>query len=290
MIGFVETNRETSGTVEIADGTVVDVISVSEAAQYRNDTTFLICSSYVKEMERELARIGAVHVYNCQWMHQVYSYAADVHVRRFIERYQPQGGVALDVGANIGVFSSMMHQRAAQIIAFEPNPRVVPHLRRNLEGYANIQLYEVGVGARPGRASFHLDLLTEFGTSSTLQPQEDGVYWQSHEVDIVTLDDVMRNQAGPVRFIKIDAEGVDIDVLEGAREIILTDKPAFVIEASANDLAARSDMMSFLDQHYSLIRLEDNTPLRNLIPAPDLNSFLDQIFEVRTQNIGAIPR
>jgi FkbM family methyltransferase len=58
--------------------------------------------------------------------------------RRFVEHSLARGGVAFDVGANVGAFSTLMARYADQVHSFEPSPATYAALARNLRGIANV--------------------------------------------------------------------------------------------------------------------------------------------------------
>src|SRR6185312_7537982 len=64
-----------------------------------------------------------------------------------------EGSVVLDIGAYLGYFTALAGKRGAQVIAFEPDPRTLPYLRRNVEsnGIADrVRIVGRAVGPEPG--------------------------------------------------------------------------------------------------------------------------------------------
>ncbi len=144
--------------------------------------------------------------------------------------HAPQNAMALDVGANIGnhtvYFGKVLD---LDTIAFEPTPRSHAVLCKNialnqLEG--KVQALRIGAGAQPGRASVLTCDATNWGMNQ-LNENSDG------EIEVKRLDDIART--GPVVLMKIDVEGMEMDVLRGAAEILRTDRPLLYIEAATDD-------------------------------------------------------
>lgn len=127
--------------------------------------------------------------------------------------------VVLDIGANIGVTTAIFARRAGVVHAFEPSPRALAILRRNLP--ANAVLHPVAVGAICGTTRIDegtdIDMATVGGA---------GV-----EVPIVTVDSL---DLAP-GFIKIDVEGYEVPVIEGARRTIAECRPIIMFEAWDDD-------------------------------------------------------
>jgi FkbM family methyltransferase len=120
----------------------------------------------------------------------------------------------VDVGANIGAFSlyQVMVKRAQLVIAFEPSPQVFPRLARNVlvNGLTNVRTVNAAVGDRVGVVTFSEGPLSMNGRVS-----ESG----STSVPCVTLDQELSDIAR-VDILKIDTEGFEIRVLQGAIEIL----------------------------------------------------------------------
>jgi len=131
----------------------------------------------------------------------------------------------VEVGANVGnhVVFYAQHMAAERIFPFEPNPESVRLLRANI---ANNQLDGViddrGIGIGLGRedGSFHIE--TQENNLGAARLREGG------SIPVRPLDAVMAGEK--VDFIKIDAEGMEFEVLAGARETLAANRPPIYIE------------------------------------------------------------
>lgn len=134
---------------------------------------------------------------------------------------------ALDIGANKGVWAWLMARCTATVHAFEPNPKLLAELRRNVRGRATV--HGIALSDRSGTAELRIPR-TEKGYSnqgSSLSEAKVKGDFLAYPVTAQRLDDL---DLGPVGFIKIDVEGHELAVLEGARATIARDKPTMVIE------------------------------------------------------------
>lgn len=122
----------------------------------------------------------------------------------------------LDVGANHGEMLLLPElPRNAQIYAFEPNPALVPLLRRSLaDSRIAAEVVEAAVGSIDGHIAMHVDLHWS-GTSSLIAANTSGAY-KTVEVPITRLDTFLAglNLNGSL-LVKIDVEGLEWDVLQG---------------------------------------------------------------------------
>ncbi len=144
--------------------------------------------------------------------------------------------VALDVGANIGnhaiFFGSFL---AEHLIAIEPNPDVIPVLRRNLsKNVDDYTLYECAVGEKAGRGTL-VAPEDNIGAARVDLQNEEG------NTEITTLDIVFsswrQTQNDPIylSLIKIDVEGMEAQVLKGAENTILEYRPHIFVEAATKE-------------------------------------------------------
>jgi FkbM family methyltransferase len=141
------------------------------------------------------------------------------------------GDVVWDIGAHIGFFSLLASRLvgvSGAVVAFEPVVENRLRLRRSLtlNGAVNVCVRGEAVAGQTGTAVLHAR-----GSSSmwTLQPGE--VKPSSSVVECITLDDLARAMPTP-KLIKVDVEGLELDVLQGAQRLLRDCRPTLVIEIS----------------------------------------------------------
>ena len=136
--------------------------------------------------------------------------------------------VFYDIGANAGFFSlvaSRLVSPGGQVFAFEPLPEnadVIDEQFR-LNDLTNAEVVRAAVGRTTGSA--RLTVTGEPSTAHLAGPDDIA----SVDVRLVSLDDFVREH-GPPDLVKIDAEGAEADVLEGARRLVAERSPAFLVE------------------------------------------------------------
>ncbi|HEY5254780.1 MAG TPA: FkbM family methyltransferase [Acidobacteriaceae bacterium] len=141
-------------------------------------------------------------------------------------------GVVLDVGANIGYYSLYVLPRTSAVYAFEPDPRALDVLRFNLAPHANAHIQGVAVGKYIGKSVFILESNCEV---SHLAGTSNQIVGQRCEVDVTTIDQFVSDKDLHITGIKIDVEGADLDVIEGAVKTLASQAPLVLTETAPEE-------------------------------------------------------
>jgi FkbM family methyltransferase len=134
---------------------------------------------------------------------------------------------SIDVGANRGEFTAALRQAGFEVDCFEPLASLVKELESRFAGDASVRIHEIACSNRDG-----LSNLYEFSTADTnldrtlfstlkLHPTYDGLSLDQHSlVQTSRLDTIFGDTPElPLGLLKIDTEGHDIAVLQGATKI-----------------------------------------------------------------------
>lgn len=159
----------------------------------------------------------------------------------FIGSRHGRRGVYIDVGANIGNHSIYFGKFLADlVVSVEPNPAVLPVLRRNLGSnlkQGSFRLFECALGAEEGRGSVAAERegAADIGQARIrVLPKGEA---PANAVEITTLDSLVarleaeQGRELPIAAIKVDVEGMELEVLKGARETLLRKRPHLFLEA-----------------------------------------------------------
>lgn len=138
--------------------------------------------------------------------------AGRVHGLALFKDYCRPGDVAVDVGANIGEVSILLSKGAGpsgQVFAFEPNPRIYRYLLGNLalNHCENVTPANLAVGAAPGVVRMSNDKRDDM--NRIVDGGEIAVTCTTLDTHLPPLD--------RIAFLKVDVEGGELRVLEGAR-------------------------------------------------------------------------
>lgn len=142
------------------------------------------------------------------------------------------GTVAIDVGANVGLFTVALADRLGtegEVWSFEPFAPTADRLRANIaqNALSNVEVFEVAAGQ--DARSVRLTIGDDAAFNTTAQD----VSGTAHVVvDQVRLDDIWVARGQPaVSLIKVDTEGTESCVLAGATELLATSMPTVIVEA-----------------------------------------------------------
>ncbi|HEY9487330.1 MAG TPA: FkbM family methyltransferase, partial [Chryseosolibacter sp.] len=149
-----------------------------------------------------------------------------------------------DVGANIGFLTLQFANRCKKgiVYAFEPDSETFYKLTQNvnLNKFGNIQLFHTAIGSKSGTGELYRMYESNPGANRILS-QKPAVSVRSETVRITTLDEYdSKGCFKTVDLIKIDVEGFELFVLEGARNLILQRRPILFIELVDQNLKLQS--------------------------------------------------
>ena len=127
-------------------------------------------------------------------------------------QYIKQWRVCLDIGSNIGQWTRPLSKKFESVVCFEPNPNFRECFEKNIQE-KNVLLWPYGLSDKEHKAKQDFN--------STVLQQEDG------DIDCRTLDSFGLTN---VDFVKIDVDGFEIPLLNGARETLSKNDPVINIE------------------------------------------------------------
>jgi FkbM family methyltransferase len=162
---------------------------------------------------------------------------------KYLDTFGPNRGLALDIGANMGVFSYALAPLYPEVHAFEVNPAMVDILKKAVP--KNVTVHHVGLSDEVCTKTLHIP----YKNGKMLHGWvsfEDGHCpaadeYRKLEIRTLTLDSLGLKEVG---FIKMDVEGHEMKVLAGSRQTILTNRPRLFIEVQPENLM---EVQSFMD-------------------------------------------
>jgi FkbM family methyltransferase len=223
-------------------------------------------SARLRQIVRELLPIRVLHGYR-MLRHTVLAPAE--RELALLPQYLKSDAVAVDVGANVGLYTTVMARHAAQVVAFEPHPDCAAYLRKlrlprcqiieaalsDSDGHAMLRVPHEGRGENPALA--------------TLAEANDAAA-RAVSVKTMCLDSALAQHlpaTARIGFIKIDVEGHEAAVLRGAAGVITRDRPILLTEVEARHGSDVEAVFAMLASHgYSGFALIDESGLQPIDP------------------------
>jgi FkbM family methyltransferase len=142
--------------------------------------------------------------------------------RHHILEIIPSKRTFIDVGTNVGIWSLPMTKNFKKVVSYEPSKQNLECLKANIPN--GIDLREKAIANFTGTADFH-QAGKNCGDGKLCRP---GV-GSSYSVPVVRLDD---EQLDEVDLIKIDVQGWEYEVLDGARKLLEEQRPWVIFEVN----------------------------------------------------------
>ncbi len=187
----------------------------------------------------------------------------------FLENYLKniKSGVVIDVGANVGNYTTDVLTLAPglNVYAFEPHPVTFLKLARKLESFNNVKTINKGLSSK--KSALNLYDYQESDGSSHASLYEDVIteihgagFAAAYKVELIVLDDFIDSEGiDEIELLKIDTEGNELLVLQGGSKAIESGKiKAIHFEFNEMNAASRTffrDFWKILKNNYRFFRL-----------------------------------
>lgn len=180
-------------------------------------------------------------------------------VTKIFTQIVSRGDVCLDIGANIGWFTTLFQKltgESGHVHAFEPVPSIFEHLRRNVtmnEPPRNVTLNNIALGDVEKEIEMHVfrDLPDGHASMATFGEEN----YETFGCPMITLDSYLtQNKVGDVRVVKMDIEGAELMMLKGASKLF-DQKELPVLEVEMALATTRgfgylpNDLVEFISSH-----------------------------------------
>jgi FkbM family methyltransferase len=190
------------------------------------------------------------------------------------------GDLVVDAGANKGAYLYWLRQfvgSAGTVLAYEPQPQLANYLQRACTAFrwSNVQIQSIALSNRGGKSNLHIPgggISPGASLESSVLEKASG---SSFECTVDTLDHQLTGRPGP-SFLKVDVEGHELALFQGAAETLRSHKPALLFECERRHLSKHTmeDVFAYLtkDFGYSGLLLQG----RSLLPLGKFNPDVHQ--------------
>lgn len=206
------------------------------SASYALKRFLRICDSRWTQKTQEVQfRGGRFQFYCTYWWSDASQTLLDSEIAPYLaalgDDFEPS--VIIDVGAATGHFAILAAKifPRSTVYAFEPSKRQRILLARNarLNGVKNLEIEPFGLWNRADQLAFRTN-----GAESSFEPVSrfQGQLRFLEKVAVLPLDQWAREKSvSGIDLIKMDAEGAEIEILEGAQEVLDRDHPRLLVQA-----------------------------------------------------------
>jgi FkbM family methyltransferase len=130
----------------------------------------------------------------------------------------------VDVGANVGLMTrAMLDSGASQVICVEPMPKWADELDKLQKELGKVQVFRMGLAERPCDGWSVTEDRNNLGNAGLTYFEGD------FKIPVTTLDLLMRSE--PFQFLKIDVEGMELEVIMGGWRSVCRNRPIIVYES-----------------------------------------------------------
>ena len=157
-------------------------------------------------------------------------------------KYVSNKGVALDIGAHVGIWTKRLSTVFQKVICFEPVKSHVECWRENCKGIKNVEIHEVGVSDKIDTVD--MKIMQHNSGESTLQFIPDRT--RTGKIEKVNLKTIDNFNFSKVSFVKIDVEGHELFTLKGAINTLKKCRPTIFIEIHNKELRKENNAYKFL--------------------------------------------
>lgn len=236
-----------------------------------------------------LAALGGPRVRHALYINRLMRWGRGDQEWRVLEHLVDRSRPAVDVGANAGIYAGRLSKLCPRVHAFEPIPWLADALRNQMR--SNVTVHRIALSDRAGEAKLRIPTedicLTTIDDNNPLAP---GLHIKVVSCQVARLDDVISD---PVGFIKIDVEGHEMAVLEGALQLIRKNRPTFVVESEhTHNPAAPQNVFDFMKREgYSGVYLRHGIPyaLSTTTPGGIVNYIFFPSEDPRTKQFLGVP-
>lgn len=157
----------------------------------------------------------------------------EVDLQRAFALFVSPGMTVYDVGANVGFYSVIAARLAGpngRVVAFDPlrkNAEMIEHNAR-LNRFAHISVHEIALGNDDGEAEFLVSKNPSWGRLKIAGRPQSVI--AEEMVSVRCIDSLARDGLTAADVMKIDVEGAEVEVLEGARKTLRSARPILFID------------------------------------------------------------
>lgn len=168
----------------------------------------------------------------------------EFYLTKFFIKNLKDNDIFYDIGANYGFYTYLSLEFCKEVHSFEPLPTVFKELENNLSTVNKVFLNNVAISNINGLINLYLSVSSDVSTINEeileITPYK---YFDKVKVKAITLDEYINNHSKPT-VIKMDAEGAESMIIEGARQFLKNNSPIITMEVWSGENGKNISMRS----------------------------------------------
>jgi len=177
------------------------------------------------------------------------------------EWFDISGGAFIDVGANIGRYTVGLAENFDKVYAFEPVRETFVTLEKNihLNGLENVTAIQIGLWNCSDEKEISIGIHKGLSSIVISLPHS-----QTQKIVVDTCDSIAESlDIHDVSLVKIDAEGAEVEIIDGMEKLLLRDSPRVIVEVKSMNRKKVPMMLKRLG--YTLIEVRGENHLFEII-------------------------
>jgi FkbM family methyltransferase len=167
---------------------------------------------------------------------------------KLVVQHVKKGSTCIDIGAHFGFYSMLLAKYfQCKVYSFEPTPYTQKVLARNIvlnHLEANVEIVPKAVSFKDDVCTFYIQEFNGAVSNSLIDYHHSDEHKTPYKVQVTSVDNFSVDKK--IDFIKIDAEGEELQVLKGASKTIKKDKPKMLLALHPPAMKARGDSLKMI--------------------------------------------
>lgn len=210
----------------------------------------------------------------------------------FVRKFVEPGMNAIDIGANYGLYASAMASSLTgegKLWCFEPTPNTAAALRNTIAKNAfedTVEVIEAGLSDHEGEASFFMAPNAELNSLT----RDENSDMEEVTIKLRTMDECAKSFGWPaIDFIKLDAEGEEINILKGGEDFFASQSPVVMFELKHGNQVNMPLIDAFKTRGYGVYCLVPGLDvLAPFDEEQNVDGFLLNLFAIKEEKLEAL--
>uniref|UniRef100_A0A7V6CEM5 FkbM family methyltransferase n=1 Tax=Thermodesulfobacterium geofontis TaxID=1295609 RepID=A0A7V6CEM5_9BACT len=160
---------------------------------------------------------------------------------KFLIKYFKSNDVFYDIGGSFGFYTYLALEFCKEVHYFEPVPFVFEIVKYNLKNESRVTLNNVAIG-KSNKIAWLYILNSNTSRSTIVKNSEKLHSYKKIEIKVISLEEYIHQTSSKPTIIKLDVEGAELEVIEGAINFFKNESPLIIMEVHNKNYAGESSI------------------------------------------------